>query len=281
MNGSSGSTVFDASEHVAIMSFNIKNGQNIVSWIRRRGLLVDVIRRANPVLVGTQEGYAAQLAYIRKKLPNYGFVGASRYPDDADEYNAIFFDSTRVKVADHGTIWLSDTPNVPGSMFETERMPRIATWALCDIVGHDDQLLMVNTHLTYEHAGIDAQVDVLIEQLTGFAPHGVDIILIGDFNQPRHSCAWDKLVGIGFADAWEFASTETGPRITAHNWKGAPSGDGAGTTPERRIDWIMYRPADGTTLPRNCIMETVDTHKGTVYPSDHFPIVLRNQPGHL
>ncbi|HEV2072465.1 MAG TPA: endonuclease/exonuclease/phosphatase family protein [Thermomicrobiales bacterium] len=280
MNGSSGSTVFDTSEHVSIMSFNLKNGGNIISWIRRRALLVDVIREANPILIGTQEGYRSQLAYIRNKLPGYEFVGASRYPDEVDEYNAIFFDTSQVNVADSGTIWLSDTPDVPGSMFETEHMPRIATWALCDIIGYDRQLLSVNTHLTYEDAGIDAQVDVLIEQLDKFAPEDVDIVLTGDFNQPRHSRAWDKLVGIGFVDAWEFATSESGPRITAHNWKGAPSGDDAGSTPERRIDWIMYRPANGTTLPRNCIMETVDTHNGTVYPSDHFPIVLRNQPHH-
>lgn len=278
MNGSSGSTVFDTSDHVAIMSFNLKNGGNIISWIRRRALLVDVIRQADPILIGTQEGYRSQLAYIRSKLPGYEFVGVSRYPDEVDEYNAIFFDTSRVIVADSGTVWLSDTPDVPGSMFETEHMPRIATWAMCSIIADNRQLLMVNTHLTYEDAGIDAQIDVLIEQLDMFAPDDVDIILTGDFNQPRHSRAWDKLVGSGFVDAWEFATSEAGPRITAHDWKGAPSGSSADQMPERRIDWIMYRPADGATLPRNCIMETVDTHKRNVYPSDHFPIVLRNRP---
>lgn len=280
MKGSLGSTLFDTPEHVAIMSFNLKNGGNIVSWIRRRALLVDIVRRANPILMGTQEGYRSQLAYMRRKLPGYEFVGASRYPDGADEYNAIFFDTTRVSVESHGTIWLSDTPEVPGSMFEIERMPRIATWAMCHLASNDRQLLMVNTHLTYEEAGIDAQVDVLIEQLDNFAPDDIDIVLTGDFNQPRHSRTWDKLVGIGFVDAWEFAGSETGPRITAHNWKGAPSGSGIDQTPERRIDWIMYRPGDRETLPRDCVMETIDTHKGSVYPSDHFPIVLRNHSTH-
>lgn len=264
-------TVFDLAAPTAVMTFNIKNGWDMDSWNGRKDLLVDVVRQANPLLMGTQEGFGPQLDYIRDNLPGYDYVGLSRYPDGADEFNAIFFDTTRVTVREAGTVWLSDTPDIPGSRFEDEDLPRIASWALCQVSGHDRDLLMVNTHLTYRDHGIDAQVRVLLEQLAIFAPLHIDTILTGDFNTQRHSRTWNAFRQIGFADAWEFATAEIGPNTTFHDWKGASPVEGD----ENRIDWILYRPGEGHSLPQHCIIETIDSHDGETYPSDHFPVVLR------
>jgi endonuclease/exonuclease/phosphatase family metal-dependent hydrolase len=274
MSDPNGTTILDAGEHRAVMTFNLKNGVNLFSWARRRRLLADVIRRAQPILLGTQEGYLHQLNYLTRRLRGYAFVGVSRYPKGVGEYSAILYDTRRVTIEDSGTVWLSATPDVAGSMFDTEHMPRIATWARCQVAGHDRPLLMMNTHLTYEPAGIDQQVGVLIDHLQRLNAEPVDTILTGDFNQPRHSRSWDRLVEIGFHDAWDIAVGESGPRITAHEWLGEPTD---ADYPERRIDWIMYRPADGQALPRECVVETIDTHIGRRYPSDHFPVVLRNR----
>ncbi len=265
-------TIFDREAPAAVMTFNIKNGWDMDSWNARKGLLVEVVRQANPLLMGTQEGFGPQLDYMRDNLPGYDYVGLSRYPDGADEYSAIFFDTSRVQVREHGTVWLSETPDVPGSRFEDEDLPRIATWALCQVAGHDRDLLAMNTHLTYRDLGIDAQVKVLLEQLELLDRLDIDTILMGDFNKPRGSRTWDALREIGFADAWDFAESEIGPKRTFHNWKGTDPADES----ENRIDWIMYRPGDATTLPKGTVVETIDTHEGDIYPSDHYPVLLRN-----
>lgn len=270
-------TFLDAGSPASVMTFNLKNGANVLSWVRRRKLLVDVIRRERPLLVGTQEGYRYQIRYLRKRLPGYMAVGESRASRPEDEYSAILVDSSRVTVRESGTDWLSATPDVRGSKFEGEVFPRIMTWAICEIQGFDRPLMAVNTHLTYEPKGTEAQVEVLLAQVERHAPAKIDILLTGDFNAPVRSPAWRAISDAGFVDAMDFAVEQRGPLLTAHEWRGVGHRDSREDTLHHRIDWIMYRPGDGSTLPRNCVLETIDTHTEAVYPSDHFPVVLRNQ----
>ena len=61
--------------------------------------------------------YHSQLLDLAALLgPSYGHVGVGR--DDgmqAGEYSPIFYDRRRFEVVDWKTIWLSPTPEVPGS----------------------------------------------------------------------------------------------------------------------------------------------------------------------
>jgi len=272
-----GSTFLDAGFPAAVMTFNVKNGMNVASWIRRRARLAQVIREAHPLLVGTQEAYRYQLAYLRKQVPGYIAIGESRHSRPEDEYSAILVDTSRVSVIGSGTRWLSATPEQRGSRFEGEHFPRIMTWATCEIHGFDRPLMAVNTHLTYESHGLDAQVGVLLAEIERHAPTGIDILLTGDFNAPVGSRAWKMVRAAGFIDALDFAAERKGPLLTAHDWRGVGSPDSRADSLDHRIDWIMYRPGDGRTLPQGCILETLTTRAGKSYPSDHFPVVLRNQ----
>lgn len=270
-------TFLDAGFPASVMSFNLKNGMNVISWMRRRTLLLDVIRKERPLLVGTQEGYRYQLGYLQKHLPGYTAFGESRRSPPEDEYCAILVDTSRVTIVDSGTSWLSPSPDVPGSKFEGDHFPRIMTWAICKIQGFARPLLVVNTHLTNEPGGLDSQVNVLLAEIERHAPPGIDILLTGDFNAPVHSATWQTVRAAGFVDAMDFADEQIGPLLTAHEWQGVGHPDSRADTLRDRIDWIMYRPGNGTTLPQDCILETIATHKGQVYPSDHFPVVLRNR----
>lgn len=269
-------TLFDTSSAAAVMTFNLKNGQDVSSWNKRKSLLALIIRDAQPLFVGTQEGYGSQLTYICEQLPGYVPIGESRGSSAEDEFSAILIDSARVSVRESGTQWLSATPDVPGSAFPRDVFPRIVTWAICDLKGHDRSVMVANTHLTFEPAGVPAQLDVLLAQIKRLAPEHIDIILTGDFNVPMHSDPWHTLNGFGYVDALDFAKSHTGPLATFHDWHGMKSSESPPDTLEGRIDWIFYRPGDGTTLPQNCVLETIDTHDGNTYPSDHFPVVLRN-----
>ncbi|HWV24224.1 MAG TPA: endonuclease/exonuclease/phosphatase family protein [Thermomicrobiales bacterium] len=268
-------TFLDTGVPAAVMTFNVKNGMNVISWARRRSLLASVIRKERPLLVGTQEAYRYQLTYLQDQLPRYAAIGDTRHSLPEDEYSAILVDTSRVTVGESGTNWLSPTPDVRGSKFEGEHFPRIMTWAICDIHEFDRPLMVANTHLTYESAWIDAQIEVLLAQIERHAPAGIDILLTGDFNSPTHSNAWHTVRAAGFIDAMDFAE-RVGPLLTAHDWRGVGNPDSRADTLDDRIDWIMYRPGDGVTLPRDCVLETIETRNDRGYPSDHFPVVLRN-----
>lgn len=270
-------TVFDTGFPVSVMTFNLKNGMNIISWLRRRTLLARVIDEANPLFIGTQEGYSFQLRFLRKQLSGYQVVGESRRSRPEDEHCAILIDTSRTAVRDSGTHWLSTTPDEPGSKFEREHFPRIMTWAVCDVDVFDRPVMVVNTHLTNDARGIDAQIGVLLAEIERHAPDGIDIILMGDFNAGVGSTPWETVRDAGFVDALDFVTTHTGPILTAHEWRGVDNADSPPNTLQKRIDWILYRPGDGTTLPQDCVLETIDTHDGDNYPSDHFPVLLRNQ----
>jgi endonuclease/exonuclease/phosphatase family metal-dependent hydrolase len=270
-------TLFDGPEYRAVMTYNLKNGSNRLHWLIRRRKLVDVIRRASPLLLGTQEGYRYQLEYIRRKLPGYAWIGSGRFADDSDELNAIFYDTRCVSVLGSGTWWLASTPEVAGSMIEGENFPRIATWGRFSITGHDRDVVMVNTHLTYQDVGLPAQVAALIEGIDRVAQRDDDVILTGDFNRPRHSPIWRALRDAGFRDAVDIAEELEGPVFTFPNWARWPQEKADGVTEENRIDWILYRPGAGRSLPRNTVHRTINTHEGLISPSDHFPVVLSNR----
>lgn len=269
-------TLFDAGFPASVMTFNLKNGLDIISWARRRALVADVIRSARPLLVGTQEGYARQLRYLAHQLPAYDVYGDSRHSRPEDEYNAILVDTSRVTVHNSGTRWLSPTPDVPGSRYEGDTFPRIMTWVTCTTAGYDRPLMAVNTHLTNESRWVVRQAEVVVEQIRRHAPPDIDILLTGDFNASPGSPPWHTLRSAGFADALDFAARRIGPLTTAHDWRGIGHTDSRPDSLEHRLDWIMYRPGNGATLPRDAIVETITTHVDGTYPSDHFPVVLRN-----
>src|ERR671919_1090792 len=100
-------------ESLTIMSFNIrygtaKDGDN--AWDARRTMLFDVVREQNADLIGLQEALDHQITEIVTAVPGYATVGVGR--DDAGkagEFSAILFKTDRLRVAEAGTFWFSDT----------------------------------------------------------------------------------------------------------------------------------------------------------------------------
>lgn len=271
------STLFDTTEPRSVMTYNLKNGSNLPHWLLRRRKLVRVIRNARPALLGTQEGYRSQLEYIRKELSGYGYIGAGRFADDSDELSAIFYDTRVVSPIGSGTWWLAETHDQPGSIVDGENFPRIATWGRFTVREHDREIVMVNTHLTYQDIGLKAQVAALIAGIARVTVPDDDVILTGDFNQPRHTPTWNALRDARFRDAVDFADSTDGPAFTFPGWNRWPHDNALGVEKENRIDWILYRPGSEQELPRGLTLCTINTHTALNPPSDHFPIVLTNQ----
>ena len=149
------------------MSFNIrygtaKDGEN--HWTERREMLLDVIREQDADIVGLQEALASQIDEIVAAVPIYAVVGVGR--DDAaraGEFSAILFRKDRLRVAEAGTFWFSDTPSVPGSKSWGNNITRISTWAR--FVDRDGRgFYHFNLHLDHESQPSRERSTVLLKQ---------------------------------------------------------------------------------------------------------------------
>lgn len=251
-----------AAQTLRVMTFNVRmpspdDGPNL--WEKRRDLFVHTIEQQHPDVFGTQELYKRQGDYVVGKLPQYAWFGEGRRGDDGDEHMGVFYRTDRLRVVESGNFWLSDTPDVPGSDSWGHPFPRMVTWALFEVKATHRRFYFYNTHLPYRDGDEDARTRGAKEILARIKalPADVPVVLTGDFNTTPASQAHTVLTSY-LADARLGAPEHTGPDATFHNFTG---------TPDRRIDWILTHGFTALSA------DTVTTHAGKRYPSDHFPVV--------
>ena len=178
-------TACGSATSLSVMTFNMRydnpeDGQN--NWRFRRERIAGVIKAQAVAVLGTQEPLSNQFNDLSGLLTGYQGVGVGRLDGaESGEYCAVFFRKDRFTLLDSGTFWLSETPEVVGSLGWDGACERIATWVvLRDRDGRE--LFFIDTHL--DHVGQvarDEGVSLLmkrIETLSGGRP----VILTGDFN---------------------------------------------------------------------------------------------------
>ena len=258
------------------MSFNLRygtaeDGEN--SWENRKGVLIETLRRYRPDLIGTQEGLKFQLEYIAKKLPGYRFFGVSRLGSDEDEFNAIVYNSHRLRIIEGGNFWLSETPHLPGSRSWGSSLPRMATWALFE-TADGRQFYHFNTHLDHRSEEARRRGAMLIWREIR-SKGDLPVVLTGDFNTTPDSWTWRFLTGKAEADGERgelcdarLIADRKGPevRITYHGFKGEEAERELDNGRRRDIDWILVK---GFEVDR---FEVVTFNVGGRYPSDHYPV---------
>jgi len=251
-----------AAEQLRVLSFNVRypaksDGPNV--WELRRDLLVAAIRHADPDLIGTQELYHEQGQYIVEKAPDYAWFGLSRRGSQQDEHMGVFYKKNRLKLLDSGNFWLSDTPDVPGSMSWDVSLPRMVTWGLFETRG-GKRFYFYNTHFPHRPQDDAARLrcaEVILKRMQGLPPE-VPFLMTGDFNAPAGGEV-HRLFAPALKDAWESAPKTSGPTGTFNGFEGRTSGP--------RIDWILFRG------PWKALeAETVTFNDKGRYPSDHFPV---------
>ncbi|HMN97047.1 MAG TPA: endonuclease/exonuclease/phosphatase family protein [Phycisphaerales bacterium] len=113
-------------------SFNIRYGtasDGPDRWHLRRQRCIEAIRACDADILGLQEALRFQVNEIADALPEHVWVGVGR-DDGADggEFAPIFVSRGKFEIIEHGTFWLSDTPEQPGSRSWGNDLPRICTW---------------------------------------------------------------------------------------------------------------------------------------------------------
>ena len=259
--------------HLRVMTYNLRYanpGDGTQYWPNRLHAAVSVFNDYAPAVAGTQEGLLRQLEDLAKALPDYRWLGRER--EAGSEHCAIFYDARRLAPLEHDTLWLSDTPRVPGSRSWGNQLPRIVTWARFEERASGRRFVMVNTHLDHQSEPARQAGIKMIRTLIRETFAGEPVILTGDFNSGAggevHRLALCAEAGpdcLPLADAWEAAPSRAGSEGTFHGFRGEPG--------PARIDWILFN-AEFRALRA----ETVNRKYGEHYPSDHYPVVADLAP---
>lgn len=253
---------------LAIMSCNVRYGTAMDgpnAWPHRKDILVETIRRCDPDIMGTQECLEMQAEYIAQQLPDYRWFGIGRDKDGSGEMTAIFYKKTVLSPLESGNFWLSETPEIPGSVSWDSSLTRITTWVKFHHRATGRFFYYFNTH--FDHRGEEARAQSAQLLINRFAALDAKtpIILTGDFNAAGGSSRpWSILTEGGMQDAWLAAEKREGPNTTWSGFKAPePSSD-------NRIDWILTR---GPVTVQYC--ETVTFSQDGRYPTDHYPVLAR------
>jgi endonuclease/exonuclease/phosphatase family metal-dependent hydrolase len=184
----------------------------------------------------------------------------SRRGTREDEHMGVFYKRARLRPVETGNFWLSETPDVPGSMSWDVSLPRMVTWGLFEIQGSGKRFYYFNTHFPHRKEDEAARLNCArviagrIEKL----PKNVPFILTGDFNAPAGGEVYKVFAG-ALEDAWVTAAKRSGPECTLSGFTGRTTGP--------RIDWILYRGGW-----KALEAETVTKNDNGRYPSDHYPV---------
>lgn len=258
------------------MTYNLKFASPAFepSWEVRREMQVELIRKYNPDIIGTQEGLKEQIDYLADQLPEYVVVGEGRKGGDDDEHMAIFFKRDKFRMREMKSFQLSETPEIIGSGPDVN--PRMVTWIRLAIInrpgkgekgpypqdyrGHwenTQEFYVFNTHYFNGSKDSLARVNaskLILERINALNRFGSwiaerPVFLMGDFNCRPGSAPYRVLVG---------DNNSANPDLLRNSFED-----------QKKIDWILYKGAVKVLK-----YEEVDYNVKGVYPSDHKPIYV-------
>jgi len=252
--------------YLKIMTANIRfenPNDGRFNWPHRKNVLKKSIDLFSPDILGTQEGRMPQLHDLRTLITNFDLADIHREWIAERMYPCLFYNPQRLLLRESGDIWLSQTPDIAGSLSFDSAFPRLCTWATFDIMkapARDKTIMIINTHLDHILPATRlSQIQVLIEEIKKINALQLPIILMGDFNEapegPVYKTILNQLPEI--RDPWkELKLKEEGSH---HNFDG-------NNTDNSRIDWIL---ASKQLTPKELYL---DKYHESTFPSDHFPL---------
>lgn len=246
------------------MSCNIRfenphDGNN--DWPHRKDFLSELIKSRSPDLLGTQEGREPQLRSLEKLLEDYEILDQHRDWIEVRMYPTIFLRKEKFKILNSGDIWLSETPQIPGSSSFNSAFPRLCTYAHLLDLKNDTELLYINCHL--DHVREETRVEqarVLTTEVQKLSLPKEKILISGDFNSRPDGKVREIIresLG-GLVDPWKFFGYAE--ETSFHKFDGVDPDNS-----KSRIDWILCGD-----LFKPSTVELIKDNKNGSYPSDHF-----------
>lgn len=212
-----------------------------------------------------QEVLPSQLIDITSFLPNYSFVATYRGKSGGESV-PVFFKKDKYECERHGTFWLSENPNSPGSIGWDGKHPRIATWVLLKEISSEIRFYVINTHLDQVGSIAREKGIVLIKDSIAHFSKKYPAILTGDFNCSEdsnvyHFAGFKRVI---LRDAFDVAILKKGEKYTFHNFGRIK------LSKRKRIDFIFVTDdinVNGIEIPKEIPL-------GGVFLSDHNPVIV-------
>ncbi len=240
-----------------MMTFNLRldvKSDGINAFPNRKDNIYRAIVGEAPDIIGFQEATDSMRAFLREKLTEYVVLGCGRNADNGGEGVCIAYKKDAYELISFNTYWLSDTPDVAGSVYENTDQsicPRVSVDAKLRVQETGKIFNVFNTHL--DHKGEQARLLGMKQVLSEIKSRGGDFVLLGDMNAtPDSECIKAALAVDGVIDA------------TA-DIDGTFHGFGCYDVPTK-IDYIF------TNVLTTDAYRLDDEHTDGVYISDHYPV---------
>lgn len=258
------------------MSFNVRCigvPVDYPAWGERRDPVARVIGAYGAAVAGLQEPVRRQIDDLMARLPGYAWFGAGRLDGkDAGEFTPVFYRQERIQVLEQSTFWLSDRPEVPGSMGWDATCARIVTWGRLRDRLTGRIFFLFNTH--FDHHGARARLEsarqllAAIARIAGAEP----LVVTGDFNCTESSMPYRLLTQGDPAEARseQLRLTDARPAaLLGHSGPDFTFNALDNSEPlNSKIDYIFV--ANAVQVLRHGILSA--TWEGR-FPSDHLPVV--------
>lgn len=275
-----------------VMSFNLAGGYDEHepenAWIGsgRSQLVCDVIEDASPDLIGFQETQWPNFATFGETLVAYDSFQGPHANDPPHLFNPVFWRRERLQPRSRGGFWLSTTPESYSRSWDSACV-RTATWVRFHDLAKGLDFLHVNTHLDHisEHARRGGAT-LLNRWIANAARDGELQLVTGDFNcnpwtpevedaAAAGSTITDSvhriLLAEGFEDAFQRAGLRDGAASNTYHGYAGTAYDPMLHHLSWRLDWVLFRcPGLQVDVEE---FEIVRSHRGSLYPSDHYPVV--------
>ncbi len=253
-----------------VISYNIWVG-NGTDTVLRADIFRDFLDTYRPDSIGMQEVAATWRAAFDKYFvfnDSYAGVGVPR--DGSSEASMIYYRVDKYELIDSGTFWLSDTPDVEGSLFSGANYPRICTWVHLRDRVTGRAFVHANTHL--DHNGQNdsgeggrirsAQIKVLLEFINTF--EDIPVILTGDFNSTAYKGDHNYYEMYEYVTGMKSFIGQNGTEITA-------------SLSDARLDAanVVYHAGGIASMTKYFD----ESHKS--YDPDHLPIDYQFHSNHL
>jgi endonuclease/exonuclease/phosphatase family metal-dependent hydrolase len=248
-----------------LISFNIrynnpKDKEN--SWDNRKLDILSFIENYNPDILGIQEGSNYTVSWLNESLANYQYIGIGNDGKTGGEYTAIFYDTTKYKVIENTTFWLSQTPNKSSIGWDASAK-RICTYATFVSKRGKDTLHVFNTH--FDHRGNISKkksAELIIKKIDELDLSQKKVVVMGDLNS-RQTDESISTMNNALDDGIEISKASLiGPKGTFNFFN-------RNYTPLVRIDYIFTK-----NLKVLNYKHLSDRRKNGLWLSDHLPILI-------
>jgi endonuclease/exonuclease/phosphatase family metal-dependent hydrolase len=256
---------------IRVVSYNIRfdnPGDRQHIWDNRRDRVINVLKFHKADIFCLQEPLMHQIGDIEKAFPGFAWYGLGREDGDRKgEFNPVFYNKSRFNLLEKGTFWLSETPDVPGSLGWFAKLPRIATWVKLLDRATGREFFVFNTHLDHQSQQARERGAELILAMINDMAGDLPVVLAGDFNDRPGTAPYNKILDavspIQMFDA----------RLSARYSHHGPSFTYVGLdfmgVPGRIIDYIFVSP--GVFVDFHAYL--TDNWDG-IFPSDHLPVLI-------